>query len=509
MRTRTTISRLLAAATGLCLAAPLPAGDQPQWGQALSRNMVSDERGLPETFDPATGRNVKWSVPLGTSSYSTPIIARGKVLIGTNNERPRDPRHQGDRGVLLCLNEADGTLCWQLVVPKLRNVPHPEYCDWPRIGITASATVEGDRVYLVSNRSEVLCLDLHGLANGNDGPFRDEGRHMSPRGRAAMKVAKTDADIIWAFDMPARTGSHPHDGSNGSVLVHGRFVYACTSNGVDHTHRGLPAPEAPNLVVLDKATGRLVARDDGRIGPQIIHSQWCSPSLGVVGGRALVFFGGGDAVCYAYEPVKAASPTTRPAMLRTAWSFHCDPAGRKDRPLDFQDNREEGPSVISGMPVYHDGRVYITAGGDIWHGRREAWIKCIDATKSGDVTKGGEVWSFALSRHCMSTPAVKDGLVYIADCGRQVTCLDAKTGRPCWTHRTRGDYWASPLVADGKVYIGTRRGEFLTFAAGREKKLLSTVKVDRAINATATAANGTLYVASMTRLYAVAKKPAK
>ncbi len=119
--------------------------------------MVSDETGLPDSFDPQTGRNVKWSVPLGTQSYGTPVVAGGKVLIGTNNGNPRDPRHQGDRGVLLCLNEADGSLAWQLVVPKLEG---DIYLDWPESGICSPPTVEGDRVYLVTNRAEVVSLDL-------------------------------------------------------------------------------------------------------------------------------------------------------------------------------------------------------------------------------------------------------------------------------------------------------------------------------------------------------------
>jgi hypothetical protein len=77
------------------------AEDRPQWGRRYSRNMVSDETGLPETFDPATGKNIKWVAPLGTQTYSTPVVAGGRVLIGTNNDRPRDPRHKGDRGVLI------------------------------------------------------------------------------------------------------------------------------------------------------------------------------------------------------------------------------------------------------------------------------------------------------------------------------------------------------------------------------------------------------------------------
>src|SRR5262249_12913155 len=92
--------------------------DQPQWGEAWSRNMVSPEKHLPASFDPVTGKNIKWKARLGTQSHSTPVIAGGRVYIGTNNEQPRDPKHKGDRGVFMCLDEQTGTLLWQLVVPK-------------------------------------------------------------------------------------------------------------------------------------------------------------------------------------------------------------------------------------------------------------------------------------------------------------------------------------------------------------------------------------------------------
>jgi len=65
------------------------ADDQPQWGQRHSRNMVSEERGLPADCDPKSGRNVRWVADLGTSTYSSPVVARGRVFIGTNNGQPR------------------------------------------------------------------------------------------------------------------------------------------------------------------------------------------------------------------------------------------------------------------------------------------------------------------------------------------------------------------------------------------------------------------------------------
>src|SRR3954462_13037147 len=160
-RLNSVLKRLIILVSGLM---SVFAGDQPQWGQAWSRNMVSEERGLPAEFNPATGENVKWRAKLGTESHSTPVVAGGHVYIGTNNGEPRNPEHKGDRGVLMCFDERDGSFLWQLVVPKLSEDP---YYDWPNSGWSSEVTVEGDRVYTVSNRGEVLCLDPQGLANGN------------------------------------------------------------------------------------------------------------------------------------------------------------------------------------------------------------------------------------------------------------------------------------------------------------------------------------------------------
>jgi outer membrane protein assembly factor BamB len=81
--------------------------------------------------------------------------------------------------------------------------------------------------------------------------------------------------------------------------------------------------------------------------------------------------------------------------------------------------------------------------------------------------------------------------------------VDADTGRRYWVHDAGGEIWASTLVADGKVYIGTRSGQFWVLAAGKEKKVLSSIRLDDPIHSTAVAANGRLYVATMTTLFAI------
>ena len=479
------------------------AEDLPQWGEKHSRNMVSIETGLIETFDLDSQENIKWVAPLGSETWSTPIAAQGKVLIGTNNNQPRDPRHKGDRGVLMCLNENDGSLAWQLVVPKLG--PDP-YLDWPNAGIPSTVSVDGDRVFVITNRNEVVCMDIHGLHNGNDGPYLDEGEHMSIDQDVKLEATGIDADILWIFDIPNQAGTYPHDSAHCSVLIDGDFLYINTSNGVDNTHKKIRKPEAPSLIVLNKNNGTLVARDDEGIGPRIFHSTWSSPAMGVVDGQKLVFFCGGDGVVYAFKALEKAPEAGTVKLLERIWKFDCDPAAPKENVSEYMRNREEGPSNIKGLPVFYNNRIYVAAGGDIWWGKNESWLHCIDAAKKGDITESGSRWKYKLGKHCCSTPAIADGLLMISDCDGTLHCLDAETGEPYWTHDLDGEVWASPMIADGKVYIGTKRKTFFIFAAQKSKNLISEIRLDSAVGGTVTAANGVVYVASMKNLYAIEQK---
>jgi outer membrane protein assembly factor BamB len=492
--------------------------DQPQWGQAWTRNMVSTEKGLPESFDVKTGEHVKWSAQLGTQTHSTPVIACGRVYIGTNNGVPRDPKHRGDRGVLMCFDEKTGKFLWQLVVPKREEDP---YFDWPESGISSPATVEGNRVYIVSNRGEVMCLDALGMANGNDGPYINEASHFIPRPKADSQSAKTnssiatddtsaiaagptDADILWLFDLTEGAGIWSHDAAHSSILIHGDYLFLNTGTGVDNTHKRIRTPNAPSLVVLNKKTGQLIARDGEHVAPNIFHNTWSSPSMANVEGGPLIFFGGGNGILYAFDATistRTTSPT--PQTLKKVWQFDFDPDAPKTNVHQFNSNRREGPSNFYGMPVFKDGRIYAAGGGDLWWGKNEAWLKCIDATKT-ELDDGKRlIWSYSLQKHVLSTPAVFNGMVFIADCGRKFHCVDAQNGKPLWTHDVEGEVWASPMVADGKVYLGTRSGAFYIFAADKEKKLLSKTQLEAPISGTTTAANGVIYIATMSHLYAL------
>jgi outer membrane protein assembly factor BamB len=164
MRISTSKSLLFAAVVALALfnfsklvtASDPGNGDWPMWGGTPDRNMVSNLKGMPASWDVKTKKNVKWVATLGSQSYGNAVVAGGQVYVGTNNELARDPKQGGDRGVLMCFRESDGEFLWQQTNEKLAA---GRVNDWPFQGVCSSPLVYGGLVYYVTNRCEVMCLD--------------------------------------------------------------------------------------------------------------------------------------------------------------------------------------------------------------------------------------------------------------------------------------------------------------------------------------------------------------
>ncbi len=499
---------------------PATAADQPQWGQLHSRNMVSDEKGLPEWFDPgqrgaftgeidlSTTKNVKWVAQLGRQTHGTPVVAEGRVLVGTNNEVPRDEQFRKDAGVLMCFDEQTGEFLWQLVVPKRFEIKNS---DWYYIGLCSSPVVESGLAYVVSNRAEVICLDLDGMADGNDGPYTDEGLHMAAAGVKATAVGQPppqpgpkDADIVWLYDMVAELGVRPHNAANCSVLSYGDFLYVCTSNGVEDTHSRVANPDAPTLIVIDKKTGRLVARDNFGIGGDIIHGQWSSPALGQLADQTVrIFQGAGNGYLYGFAPVDPAAVGDQPLAIEKTWWVNGHPAAQTEDKVPIEHGYRSKSYEVVANPVFHQGHVYLAITQDPFHHHREGWLTCWDASGSGDVTRSNLLWSYSDTGACITTVSIADGLVYVVGHEGGLHCLDAETGKPYWVQQVGGPTWGSTLVADGKVYLGTGRRELWVLEHGKQLKVLSRITMRDRIFTTPVAANGVLYIATFRELYAV------
>jgi len=514
------LHRMLLVGVGLasaCLSGQIASGrDWPQWCGSDGKNMVAEEHGLPDSFVPGekdplgsgilmeTTRNVKWAIKPGQHTCGTPVIAAGKVFVGCLVDK---------QGVLRCLDEKTGKELWQWKAP-LREKIKIDGWKWEisvnfipqQLGVCSSPVVDGDRLYFVTHRFEVLCLDVNGQSGAEAGQAR----------------------VIWSYDLWKELHVLPSDAANGCAVIDGDVLYVSTSNGVDRapnekdqTHHTPPFPDAPNVIALDKRTGRLLARDEAPIAQHMLHGQWSSVSLGNVNGRKLVFFGGGDGVCYAFEALTAMPD--KPVTLKTVWSYDCVPPeykafgdldwanhyflGDKRNKQAFNKSNDGtfvGMSEIIATPVFQSNRVYAAIGRDPEHGRGRGALHCIDATQTGDITKSGRIWCYQGLDRTLATVSIADGLLYVGDVGGRLHCLEVATGHCLWVHDGHFRTIASSLVADGKIYFPTERHLWI-LAAGRELKVLSQINLGAPIWAPVVAANGTLYVASKNYLWAVQK----
>jgi outer membrane protein assembly factor BamB len=492
-----------------------PAGPKDPWplyGGSISRNMVNTfEKNIPAEFSVAEGakKNIKWEAELGSKAYGGPIVAAGKLFIGTNNGNPRDKTITGDKGIIMCFNEADGKFLWQAVHDKL---PAGQVWDWPEEGICSSPVVEGNRLWYVSNRCEVVCA----TTDGKDGK----------------------ADIVWTYDMMKNLSVFPHNLSTCSPMLVGDTLFLVTSNGVDEGHVNIPNPKAPSFIALEKTKGtlkwqknfpsaKLLTQPDSfkelsNRGEILMHGQWSNPVYAEANGKAQVIFPGGDGWLYSLDP----------GTGDIIWKFDCNP---KDSFYELGPKGTRNDFIAT--PIVYENKVYIGVGQDPEHKKSVGHLWCIDITKQGDVSpeladwktnqitpnkNSAAVWTFGgpndgknpkipkqrryVFGRSMSTCAVHDGLVYTADLDGIVYCLDAKSGELYWDHEMKADCWCSPSWIDGKVFIGNDKKQLLIFQHGKEKKLLNTIGMEERVRTASVAANGVLYVMSENTLYAIAEK---
>ena len=475
-----------------------PKKDWPVFGGHLQRNFVNPHvKNLPAEWDEET--NVKYSITLGSLAYGGPIVADGRIFVGTNNNNPRDPKIKGDKGIIMCFRESDGKFLWQAVHDKL---PAGRVNDWPNEGICSSPAIDGDKLYYVSNRCEIVCADVKGDGKGG-------------------------AKIYWTLDMIGKLKVFPHNLATSSPLIVGDTLFVVTSNGVDEKHLRIPHPDAPSFLAVNKNTGKVLWQSNAP-GLAIMHGQWSSPVYAEPNGKGQIIFPGGDGWIYSFNPSDG----------KLLWKFDCNPKDAVYR-LGGTGTRND----FIATPVVHDNKLYIGVGQDPEHDTGIGHFWCIDITKTpknkekdlspkdkdfdpkaevnkdsglvwhfgGVVKKGEKNWTgrnYHFGRS-MSTCSIKDDILYVADFTGFVFCMDAQTGKVHWVHDMNAATWSSTYWADGKVYIGNEDGLMLVFKHGKKKELLAEVDmgVDK-VRVAPAAANDTLYVMTEnpTKLWAISKK---
>jgi outer membrane protein assembly factor BamB len=355
-----------------------------------------------------------------------------------------------------------------------------------------------------------MCLDLEGMYDGeNDGPFTQE-----------KDAEQQDADIVWSLDMIGTLGVFPRNLATSSPVVYGDNVYAVTGNGVDKLGETIPAPDAPSFICVNKKTGEVVWKDNSP-GKNVMDGQWGSPAVGEVNGKVQVYFPGGDGWLYAFDA----------ASGDLIWKFDLNPKDSTYGKLG-----KGTRNLIIATPVFIENSVLLASGRDPDSGEGVSYLYRIDATKSGDVSpeldanedhvgepnpNSAAIWHYGgvdtdgsingepesdIFKRTISTVAVHNDLVYAADLAGFLHCVDFQSGKRYWRADMLAGIWGSPMVADGKVFLGDEDGDLAIFAEGKELNEDQVVeKTFRAsLLCTVTIANGVMFIAEPSRLYAIA-----
>jgi outer membrane protein assembly factor BamB len=271
--------------------------------------------------------------------------------------------------------------------------------------------------------------------------------HFGAFGTACLTQS---GEIVWKMRLEYDNGQH---GTGGSpVLYDDLLILSCDGNDVQF------------VVALDKATGK-VRWKKTREG----YQAYTTPLV--------VSLPGGDQVI-------------SPGALR---AIAYEPKTGKEI---WQVKYGEGFSNVP-RPVYGDGLVFICTGF------QQASLLAVRLDGRGDVTKSKVEWRLDRGVPLTPSPLLVGNELYMVSDNGIATCVDAKTGQELWRARLGGNYSASPIYADGKIYFLSEDGESIVIAPGRELKHLATNQLDGPTLASMAVSSGSLFIRSATHLYRI------
>ena len=378
---------------------------------------------------------------------------------------PTGQGHSSERGLPLEWSESTN-LVWKTPVPG-RGWSSPVVADG-RVWLTTATAVGAGSLrllaYDVETGREVLNTEVfrvdettspnpkNSLASPTPVLDVDGDRvyvHFGADGTAALT---TDGEVVWTTRFPYVT---QHGNGGSPVLYRDRLILSV--DGYDTAY----------VVALDAATGEERWRTARR---QPISQAYSTPLIIRVGDRDQLFSIGAFRAT-AYDPESGAE----------IWE------------VSYGDGFSNVPA-----PVFGHGMVYVATGFQV------PSLLAVRADGRGDVTATHTAWTLRRGVPLTSSPLlVGDELYIVSDLG-VATCLDARTGEIHWQERLGGNFSASPVFADGRVYFQSEEGETTVVAPGIQYRKLATNQLDGVILASMAVANGSLFIRTHDHLYRIA-----
>jgi outer membrane protein assembly factor BamB len=456
------------------LVAPVSASDWPRF-RGPDGAGVSPDVGLPSALDPQT--TGLWSVafPDGNSS---PIVVGGRVFL---------TGHEGDQRLTLCLDAATGEEIWRQAVEKARE----ETFNRLNGPTTPSPATDGENVYVFFPDMGLLSYDRDGRERWRTplGPFASiQGLAASPLfvdGRIVLLVDTPEEAYLSAFS--AETGKRVWRverpmGFLGSYAT--PVVWAPEGKATQIVVAG-----AVELTGYDAATGRRLWWVHGLThfptGPPFVAGDWLYTVEPGEGGGWPPF----DGVVAQFDPDEDGRITIAHASDDQVWA-------RSFIGIDRHIGNGDG---IVTAEEYSLASNEMTGGG----------LARVRLGGEGDQSSSAVAW-----RHRKGMPGLSGALLYrdVLYVVRNaiVSTFDPETGELLRQERVRravGDYYASPVAGDGKIYLASLDGKVSVLRAGRDWEVLSVHDLGEQIIATPALADGRVYVRTKGTLHCFGARP--
>jgi outer membrane protein assembly factor BamB len=237
-----------------------------------------------------------------------------------------------------------------------------------------------------------------------------------------------DGKLLWKWSMTEEFGRVSGYGGRlmTPIIDEDRVIISFLSSSW-----GNQGPPLHRYVAFDKKNGKVLWWSAP--GEKPYDTTYAIPVVGVVDGKRMLIAPNGDGNVYGM-------------LARTGekvWTFKMSVRG------------------LNSSPVIDGNFVYVCNGEENIDTTEMGRVVCIDASKTGDITKTGEVWRAEGIKAGFSTPALANGRLYVVDNSANLYALDAKTGKQHWMYSLGRVGKGSPTVtADGVIYVGEQNGVF-------------------------------------------------
>ena len=438
------LSDLRLQAAAVCLAAAtvattaVTASDWPEW-RGPSRDGRSAETGLPASWSPK-GDNLAWRIPIG--ARSAPVAFRDRLYVLTVTDG--DVASTQER--LVAIDAESGKVLWERRFSiYLSDVPQHRSA-WA----SPAVDPETGNIYVFTVGAQLFAV-------------------------------APDGKILWDRSLPEDYGAvTTHGGRTTSPIVHEDKVIL---NTLLLAWGDLNRP-GNRYIAFDKRTGQTVWVSS----PQARHydTNYSTPIVAAIDGISALIVGGTDGAFHALK-VNTGEPLWRIDVSKRA---------------------------ILNSALYRDGVAYITHGEENIGTTQMGMIAAIDARRKGDLKEDAYKWKTFGFLPTYASPVMDDERLYTVDNGAIVGAFDLKTGAKLWERSLGTLQKGSPVLADNKLYVGTENGKFFilrpsaTSVEVLDEDLLGTPDSPEPIIASPIVADGRVYVTTMEAMYAIGKRTA-